>query len=119
MFVFSDPAKLRLRLYHHSDVQHALKSLEQAGGVYTELLSVQRVDPGVRQVVEPSHIQVPTYDSGNKVEGKLPEDYEHQAAYSSFANEVFGLQSQRHLNRLVDYLRMSGPFELELACLHP
>ena len=71
-----------------------------------------RVDPGVRQVVEPSHIQVPTYDSGNKVEGKLPEDYEHQAAYSSFANEVFGLQSQRHLNRLVDYLRMNGPFEL-------
>ena len=80
--------------------------------MYTELLTAQRVDPGVRQVVEPSHIQVPTYDSGNKVEGKLPEDYEHQVAYSFFANEVFGLQSQRHLNRLVDYLRMNGPFEL-------
>ena len=61
----SNPPKLKLRLYHHCDVQHALESLEQAGRVHTESLSVQRVDPGVGQLAAPIHIQVPTHCSVN------------------------------------------------------
>ena len=105
------------------------------GGEYTRVLEVGRYIPQEEQQQEPGQQQAPEQEqepgqqqapeqeqpnqvfsmaqnSKNMVEGKAPPEYAGQASYSTFANEVLGLPTQRSLSRLSDYVHEVGVMKL-------
>ena len=127
--LFSEAEPLELILYHQHQIEAALDALDVKGGEYTRVLEVGRYIPQEEQQQEPEQQQAPEQEhapeqeqpnqvfsmaqnSKNMVEVKAPPEYAGQASYSTFANEVPGLPTQRSLSRLSDYVHKVGVMKL-------